>query len=505
MRNRYRRNTTGAEQGLPAWGVCTLTNINLSKFTKEKRHEKSNIPYGIDVDWDALANIVHIGVRFLDNVIDATPYHFAENEANQKNERRIGLGTMGLAELMIKLGIRYGSPESLEFIDRLYKFIAVEAYKASIDLAEEKGAFPAFDFHKHQFNAEAGVETFAGRVIREITEENGESAYLRKFERTGIRNVTILTQAPTGSTGTMVNTSTGIEPFYAFKFIRESRVGTDVQYVGIAQEWLEAHPGEELPDYFVGAMDLTAEDHVRVQAAIQRWVDSSISKTANAPADFTVEETAKLYELAFELGCKGVTIYRDGSRDTQVLHTEKDEDKPEETPQVKREFNKRPQVLRGQTFKTPTPFGKAYVTINENEAKEIEEVFVNLGKTGADIGVIADGLAIALTLALSPRLSALSPAEKLAWITKKYRRMSGATPIGFGPNKVESLPDAIGKVFEQYADSGVEAIVEEYDTTPEPSPVKAVNLDICSACGAATLVKEEGCSHCINCGYSKCS
>jgi ribonucleoside-diphosphate reductase alpha chain len=496
-----------AEQGLPAWGVCTLTNINLSKFTKEKRHEKSNISYGIDVDWDALANIVHIGVRFLDNVIDATPYHFAENEANQKNERRIGLGTMGLAELMIKLGIRYGSPESLEFIDKLYKFIAVEAYKASIDLAEEKGAFPAFSAAMHGYNYDANVSTFAGEILTEL-DIAGESEYLDKYYTTGIRNVTILTQAPTGSTGTMVNTSTGIEPFYAFKFIRESRVGTDVQYVGIAQDWVEAHPGEELPDYFVGAMDLTAEDHVRVQAAIQKWVDSSISKTANAPADFTVEETANLYELAFELGCKGVTIYRDGSRQTQVLHTEKDEEKAEETQQVKREFTKRPQVLRGQTFKTPTPFGKAYVTINENEAKEIEEVFVKLGKTGADIGVIADGLAIALTLALSPRLSALSPTEKLAWITKKYRRMSGATSIGFGPNKVESLPDAIGKVLEQFVNNGEPSespAVGEYDTTPKPSKAQPASLDICSACGAAALVKEEGCSHCINCGYSKCS
>lgn len=488
-----------AEQGLPAWGVCTLTNINLSKFEKDG-----------DVDWEALADIVHIGVRFLDNVIDATPYHFIENEANQKNERRIGLGTMGLAELMIKLGIRYGSPESLEFIDKLYKFIAIESYKASIDLAEEKGAFPAFYFESHIENHVKGVATFAGTVFDELPVN-----YQLAMERVGIRNVTILTQAPTGSTGTMVNTSTGIEPFYAFKFIRESRVGTDVQYVGIAQDWITAHPGEELPDYFVGAMDLTAEDHVRVQAAIQRWVDSSISKTANAPADFTVEDTAKLYELAFELGCKGITIYRDGSRDTQVLHAEKAEPTAEETSESQpKQFTKRPQVLRGQTFKTPTPFGKAYVTINENEAEEIEEVFVKLGKTGADIGVIADGLAVALTLALSPRLSALSPSEKLAWITKKFRRMSGATTIGFGPNKVESLPDAIGKVFEQYAYGKDEDYYvgasegEEYDTTPEPMslPVEqTTNLDICSACGAAALVKEEGCSHCVNCGYSKCS
>ena len=136
-----------------------------------------------------------------------------------------------------------------------------------------------------------------------------------------MRNVTVITQAPTGSTGTMVGTSTGIEPYFAFEYFRQSRLGFDKQFVPIAQEWKDAHPGEELPDYFVTSMDLSAKDHIRVQAAIQRWVDSSISKTANCPADFTVEETTELYELAFELGCKGVTIYRDGSRDVQVLST----------------------------------------------------------------------------------------------------------------------------------------------------------------------------------------
>ena len=136
---------------------------------------------------------------------------------------------------------------------------------------------------------------------------------------------TVITQAPTGSTGTMVGTSTGIEPYFAFEYYRQSRLGFDKQYVPIAQQWKDAHPGEELPDYFVTSMGLSAEDHIRVQAAIQRWVDSSISKTANCPHDFTVEETKKLYELAFELGCKGVTIYRDGSRDVQVLSTKKEE------------------------------------------------------------------------------------------------------------------------------------------------------------------------------------
>ena len=222
----------------------------------------------------------------------------------------MGLGTMGLAELMIKLNIRYGSPESLEFLDKLYGFIAREAYLASADIAEEKGSFQAFDAELY---LQSGFMKIWPRCIRKLPKRCVK----------GARNVTVITQAPTGSTGTMVGTSTGIEPYFAFKYFRQSRLGFDEQFVPIAQDWLDSHPGEELPDYYVTAMSLSAEDHIRVQAAIQRWVDSSISKTANCPSDFTVEDTKRLYELAFDLGCKGVTIYRDGSRDVQVLQTEK--------------------------------------------------------------------------------------------------------------------------------------------------------------------------------------
>lgn len=485
--------------------MCNLSALNLSKFVKPVDNS-ANIPELNGkhvVDWGALREAVHVAVRFLDNVIDATPYHFVENRENQLRERRVGLGTMGLAELMIRMGIRYGSDESLEFIDELYGFIAREAYKASIALAEEKGAFPAWDSDKYVYNDQDGLNTFAGAIIYGQLDDD----YVSKYERTGIRNVTLLTQAPTGSTGTMVDTSTGIEPYFAFEYYRQSRLGLDKQYVRIAKEWRDAHPGEEPPDYFVTAQDLTAEDHVRVQAAIQRWVDSSISKTANAPADFTVEDTAKLYELAYELGCKGVTIYRDGSRDTQVLSTDKkDGGESEKDTKHKPEqgFRKRPAVLRGQTIKTPTPFGKAYVTINENDDGEIEEIFVKLGKTGADISVIADGLAIALTGALSPRLQALTPAEKVTWITKKFSGMSGATTVGFGSSRVESLPDAIAKVLAQYVGAG-EPEPEAYDTTPDTVTGNAVTADICPSCGGASLIRAEGCHNCVGCGYSKCS
>ncbi|MBR2568875.1 MAG: adenosylcobalamin-dependent ribonucleoside-diphosphate reductase, partial [Paenibacillus sp.] len=359
------------EQGLPAWGVCNLSAINLSKFYDEDKH---------DVAWDELGKVTRYSVRFLDNVIDKTPYHFEKNKENQQTERRVGLGSMGLAELMIKLGIRYGSPESLEFLDKLYGFIARESYLASSEIADEKGSFKAFDAEKYLMSG------FMKNMVDSYPEV-GES-----IREHGMRNVTVITQAPTGSTGTMVGTSTGIEPYFAFKYFRQSRLGFDEQFVPIAQEWLDAHPGESLPDYYITAMDLNAEDHIRVQAAIQRWVDSSISKTANAPNDFTVEDTKSLYELAFDLGCKGVTIYRDGSRDTQVLTTEKKDAEKQEAAQPEpsaepasepasiaaasepapavvdlsasssgNAYLRRPQVLRGATYKINTPFGMAYI------------------------------------------------------------------------------------------------------------------------------------------------
>jgi ribonucleoside-diphosphate reductase alpha chain len=294
------------EQGLPAWGVCNLSAINLSKVYDENKH---------DVDWDGLAKIVRTGVRICDNVTDYTMYPLPQQRDIQGKERRSGLGTMGLAELLIKLNIRYGSPESLIFLDKLYGFIAKEAYLASADLAEEKGSFYHFEYDKF---IQSG---FMKRMI-DIYPEVGEA-----IRKKGMRNVTVITQAPTGSTGTMVGTSTGIEPYYAFEYFRQGRLGTDKQYVPIAKDWIMENPGKPLPEWFVTAQDLSAEDHVRVQAVIQKWTDSSISKTANAPHNFTIEDTAALYELAYDLGCKGVTIYRDGSRDTQVLSTVKETEK----------------------------------------------------------------------------------------------------------------------------------------------------------------------------------
>ncbi|SDF71258.1 ribonucleoside-diphosphate reductase class II [Fontibacillus panacisegetis] len=515
------------EQGLPGWGVCNLSAMNLSKFYDEENN---------DVAWDELATTTHYSVRFLDNVISRTPYHFEENERNQKKERRVGLGTMGLAELMIKLKIRYGSPESLEFLDKLYGFIAKEAYLASAEIAEEKGSFPAFEADKY-------LQSGFMKVMTEVYPEVGEA-----IQEKGVRNVTIITQAPTGSTGTMVGTSTGIEPYFAFKYYRQSRLGFDEQFVPIAQEWLDSHPGESLPDYFITAMDLSAEDHIRAQAAIQRWVDSSISKTANCPADFTVEETKRLYELAFDLGCKGVTIYRDGSRDTQVLQTEKKEDKAEvkstdadapsneekeslddldKTLSVSvsakdkavfdKQYKKRPQVLRGATYKINTPFGMAYITINDLNGVP-SEIFLNVGKAGSDVFAMAEALGRVCSLFLRYG----DHGQKAELLIKHLKGIGGSGAIGFGPNRVESIADAVAKALEthiqnnQYDDhdpAPVAATIAHHDDhvssdshgTHDHGSAAVTSRDLCPSCGSASLINVEGCKTCSNCGYSKCS
>lgn len=515
------------EQGLPGWGVCNLSAINLSKFYDESKH---------DVDWEELSKVTQWSVRFLDNVIDTTPYHFEENEKNQKKERRVGLGTMGLAELMIKLGIRYGSPESLLFLDKLYGFMAREAYLSSAGIAAEKGSFEAFDAEKF---LQSG---FMKNMVSEFPEV-GEAVLAK-----GMRNVTVITQAPTGSTGTMVGTSTGIEPYFAFEYFRQSRLGFDKQLVPIAQAWKDAHPGEELPDYFVTAMDLSAKDHIRVQAAIQRWVDSSISKTANCPSDFTVEETKELYEMAFDLGCKGVTIYRDGSRDVQVLSTKKDDEKADAaseaaatteavkeeekvaslnatlnakvSPQAEQDFDKqykrRPQILRGATYKVNTPFGMAYITINDMNGIP-GEIFLNVGKAGSDVFAMAEALGRVCSLFLRYG----DHGNKVKLLIKHLKGIGGTGAIGFGANRVESIADAVAKALEIHIESTTEQAAAAAYESPKAIPAAALaaapavedahkhgevtSRDLCPSCGSASLINVEGCKQCSNCGYSKCN
>lgn len=486
------------EQGLPPWGVCNLGSINLSRFVENKK-----------VLYKDLGRTVRAAVRFLDNVIDDTPYFFEENKKQQLSERRIGLGTMGLADMLIKMELAYGSDESLLFIEELYKFICIEAYDESSDLAKEKGSFPYFDADKL---LQSGFMKQMPQDLRE------------KVRKQGLRNVTLLTQAPTGTTGTMVNTSTGIEPYYFWEWERTGRMGTNIERVKVYEDWVKAHPGQKKPSYFVSAMDLPPEGHVKVQAAIQKWVDSSISKTGNTPKEYTVEQTGKLYELLYDLGCKGGTTYRDGSRDTQVLTAKKEEkEEPKvEKPVVSRSTEPKPRVrstvLQGTTYRKATPIGTAYITVNCDgpNPSDIFEVFINVAKVGSDVAADAEGLGRLISLMLRMP-SPLTPDQRAQAIIGQLSGIGSGRSMGFGKNRVMSLPDAVAQVLQQHigsSDSEREAsrLPDEEDEDEDagqldlglPSASASVKPDICPICGNVTFVNIEGCKKCFSCGHSEC-
>ncbi|MFA5514004.1 MAG: adenosylcobalamin-dependent ribonucleoside-diphosphate reductase [Sphaerochaetaceae bacterium] len=484
------------EQGLPPWGVCNLGSINLSQFVKDK-----------EVLWDDLGRTVRGAIRFLDDVIDDTPYFYEENKEQQQSERRIGLGSMGLADMLIKLELAYGSDESLEFIDKLYKFICVEAYTESAYLAEEKGSFPLFDAEKF---LESGFMKQMPQELRSLIREKG------------IRNVTLLTQAPTGTTGTMVGTSTGIEPYYFWEWERVGRMGSNIERVAVYDEWVKANPEKEKPAFFVSAMDLEPQGHVRVQAAIQRWVDSSISKTGNTPADYTVEQTGKLFELLYDLKCKGGTTYRDGSRDTQVLIAKSTEAKEEKPISSLHDIKSRVRstALHGITYRKVTPIGTAYITINSdisNEGENPFEVFINVAKVGSDVSADAEGLGRLISLILRMP-SPLSPKQRTQAVIAQLKGIGSGRPMGFGKNRVMSLPDAVAQVLEEHLgiengdaqypplpdEDDVELIAKQYELALSAESSKSVGADICPVCGNGTFVNIEGCRKCFSCGHSEC-
>lgn len=297
------------EQPLTPYAVCNLAAINLANMFD--KHRKT-------IDLQKVAEVVRTSVRFQDNVIDATPYFFDKNEQQAKGERRIGLGVMGLADLLIHCEKTYGSKESAILIDQLFETIAVTAYQTSIELAKEKGSFP-------YLIGQTKEET------QQLRQRFIESGYMKKMPENirqgiltyGIRNSHLLTIAPTGSTGTMTGVSTGLEPYFSFSYFRSGRLGKFIEvHAKIVDEYLADHPeatASHLPEYFISAMELSPEAHVDVQCTIQRWIDSSISKTVNAPRGYSVKEVAAIYEKLYQGGAKGGTVYVDGSRDSQVL------------------------------------------------------------------------------------------------------------------------------------------------------------------------------------------
>lgn len=295
------------EQPLAPYSVCNLAAVNLANFVDKKTGE---------ILFDELANTVKLTVRMQDNVIDDTPYFLDANKDQALGERRVGLGIMGLHDLLIWAKKRYGSPEAIETINQVFKCISESAYRASIELAKEKGSFPFLT---------SGEDFIQSGYMKKMDE-----SIRQDIVKYGIRNSHLLTIAPTGSTGTMVGVSTGLEPYFSFSYFRSGRLGKFIEVnAEIVQQWLELNPGytrETLPDYFVSAMELSPEEHADTQCAIQNWIDSSISKTVNAPRGFSVRQVQGIYERLFKGGAKGGTVYVDGSRDSQVLSLTNDDD-----------------------------------------------------------------------------------------------------------------------------------------------------------------------------------
>jgi ribonucleoside-diphosphate reductase alpha chain len=306
------------EQPLTKFAVCNLSAINLANMVSYKK-----------VNWEKLKKTVSVGVRMQDNVIDATPYFLEENKKQALGERRVGLGVMGLHDMLIQCELVYGSEEGNKLVDKVFETIALTAYETSIKLAKEKGSFPFLDGNPY------GRDNFINSGYMKKMPE-----YIRQnILKYGIRNSHLLTVAPTGSTGTMVNVSTGLEPYFSFSYFRSGRLGKFMEVKApIAQEWIDnyykenpdASEGVPLPPWFISAMELSPEAHADVQCIIQRWIDSSISKTVNAPKGYSVEQVEKVYERLWKGGAKGGTVYVDGSRDSQVLSLTNDENKFED-------------------------------------------------------------------------------------------------------------------------------------------------------------------------------
>lgn len=312
------------EQPLAPYSVCNLAAVNLGNMADKTKKT---------VDFDKLKQTVKIGVRMQDNVINATPYFLEENKKQALGERRVGLGVMGLADLLIYCEKEYGSPEGNELVDQVFETIAITAYKESVEIAKEKGSFP-FLVGNTEEETNRLREAFINTGYMKKMPEDVRQSILEN----GIRNSHLLTVAPTGSTGTMVGVSTGLEPYYSFTYYRSGRLGKFIEVkADIVQEYLDQNPNanpDELPDWFVTAMTLSPEAHADVQCVIQRWIDSSISKTVNAPKGYAVEQVEKVYERLYRGGAKGGTVYVDGSRDSQVLTLKAEDNKMETSEQL---------------------------------------------------------------------------------------------------------------------------------------------------------------------------
>ena len=463
------------EQPLLPYESCNLGSINLGKMVR-----------GGNVDWSRLKEVIKLAVHFLDNVIEVNNYPLEQIDKMTRANRKIGLGVMGWADMLILLGIPYNSPEAIALGEKVMKFINDEGHAASRELAKTRGPFPNY---KGSIYDKKGAEP--------------------------IRNATVTTIAPTGTISIIANASSGVEPLFAVSFVKNVMDGTKLVEVNpvfekvakergfYSQELMEkiaehgtvhdiASVPEELRDVFVTAHDITPEDHIAMQAAFQLHTDNAVSKTVNFPNSATMEDVEKVYRLAYQTGCKGVTIYRDGSRDEQVLSTGKKDEKAAEivTQPVedKHTFKRdRPKALKGWTYQMQTGCGPLYITVNEDK-QGLFELFTTMGKAGGCAASQSEAIGRMVSLAWRSGVQARQ-------VVKQLLGISCHCPSGFGDNKILSCADAVAKAIQAHMhaagyDTGIEKAGHERGACPE--------------CGGP-VEHEGGCSVCHVCGYSECA
>jgi ribonucleoside-diphosphate reductase alpha chain len=461
------------EQPLLPYESCNLGSLNLARMVTANGQ----------VDWDKLGQVVETATRFLDNVIEVNRYPIPQISEMTRANRKIGLGVMGWADMLILLGIAYDSDAAVELGSRLMKFITDKARATSRQLAKERGAFPNFK----------------------------GSIYDGKGKGGPVRNATCTTIAPTGTISIIANCSSGIEPLFAVSYVRQVLDNDKLVEVHPLFERIARERGfyskelmqkiaehgtiqdlDEIPDdirrVFVTSHDITPEDHIRMQAAFQEHTDNAVSKTVNFCHDATRDDVAEVYRLAYTLDCKGVTIYRDGSRDMQVLSVGKEKQAEQSAPleshkgRVKRD---RPRALAGTTYQMQTGCGPLYVTINEDQSG-LFELFTTMGKAGGCAASQCEAIGRLVSLAWRSGVQARQSVKQLIGITCHK-------PAGFGDNRVTSCADAVAKAIQTHmAEHGMQELQH------------AISGGACPECGGA-VEHEGGCCVCHACGYSECA
>jgi ribonucleoside-diphosphate reductase alpha chain len=477
------------EQPLMPYESCNLGSINLAKMVREVKSQESGVK-SYDVDWQKLKETTWKAVHFLDNVIDVNKYPLKMIEEMTKANRKIGLGVMGWADMLIQLRIPYNSDEAIRLAEEVMGFIQKEARYASAMLAEERGAFPNYE----------------------------HSIYKDSMP---LRNATVTTIAPTGSLSIIASCSSGIEPLFAISFVRNVMEGTklievnpyfekEARRLGLwSRELMEkiAETGSisdfaEIPEdvrrIFVTAHDITPEVHIKMQAAFQKYTDNAVSKTVNFPNSATTKDVEEVFVLAYKLGCKGVTVYRDGSREEQVLSKQKQVESKETGHKGQEQRivpKKRPTVIKGSTRLMKTGCGNLYVTINEDETGRPFEVFTNIGKAGGCASSQAEAIGRLISLALR---SNIEPEE----IIKQLKGISCHQHSWTEEGKVLSCSDAIAKAIEKYP-YGVQNLMLKTNQGNGGSKHNELKIGACPECGGA-VEHEGGCAVCHNCGFTRC-